>query len=308
MVALASQRGGYVAAILGSMHVAMLGFGLIGGSIARALAVSDQATAWRVTAWTPSGEGPRAAAGEGTIAAAAVTPQAAIRGADLIVLAASPTACIALLDDLAGSWRADIAPDAVLTDVASTKSAITLRAAALGLPFVGGHPMAGRERSGYQASTADLFIDRPWVIVPSAAPDRDARVRRLAVACRAIPLSMGATAHDQAVAAVSHLPLVAAAALVASVAGGPEGPREDWAEAASLASSGWRDMTRLARGDVEMGTGIAATNAPALAARIRSYIAVLEAWAADLEASGGPDQDAIEARLREARDRLEDTP
>ncbi len=286
----------------------MLGFGLIGGSIARALAVSDQATAWRVTAWTPSGEGPRVAAGEGTIAVAAATPQTAIRGADLIVLAASPTACIAMLDDLAGAWWTDIAADAVLTDVASTKSAITLRAAALGLPFVGGHPMAGRERSGYQASSADLFVDRPWVIIPSAEPERDARVRALAVACGAIPVSMAATAHDAAVAAVSHLPLVAAAALVASVAGGPEGPREDWAEIATLAASGWRDMTRLARGDVDMGTGIAATNAPALAGRIRGYIAVLEAWAADLEATGGPDRDAIEARFRAARERLEAMP
>lgn len=287
------------------MHVAMLGFGLIGGSIARALAVADLAAAWRVTAWTPSGDGPRAAAIEGTIAEAAATAQSAIRGADLIVLAATPSACIAMLDDLADGWRADISPDAVVTDVASTKAAITLRAAAIGLPFVGGHPMAGRERSGYAASSADLFVDRPWVIVPSAQPEWDARVRALAVACRAAPVTMGADAHDAAVAGVSHLPLVAAAALVGSVAGGPDGPREDWVDIATLAASGWRDMTRLARGDVEMGTGIATTNATALAARIRDYVAVLEGWVADLEATGGPDRDAIEARLRSARERLE---
>lgn len=286
------------------MHVAMLGFGLIGGSIARALAAAGPSS-WQVTAWTPSGTGPRAAAADGTIATAAATPRAAIRGADLIVLAASPTACIALLDDLAGGWRQDIGPKAVVTDVASTKSSITLRAAALGLPFVGGHPMAGRERSGYAASSADLFIDRPWVIVPSGEPDRDAQVRALAVACGAVPLSMGAAAHDAAVAGVSHLPLVAAAALVGAVTGGPRDPRADWADGAALAASGWRDMTRLARGDVEMGTGIATTNASALAARIRDYIAVLEGWVDDLEATGGPDRDAVEERLRSARERLE---
>jgi prephenate dehydrogenase len=78
-----------------------------------------------------------------------------------------------------------------------------------------------------------------------------------------------------------------------------------WPEVTRLAAGGWRDMTRLARGDVVMGTDIAVTNAGPLAVRLRAYIGVLERWADDLEASGGPDGDAIEARLRAARDRLE---
>lgn len=284
------------------MHVAMLGFGLIGGSIARALA--RDAGDWRVAAWTPTGRGPADALADGVIAAAAATPEAALQGAELVVLAAPPTTCIALLDELAGSWGAALAPDVVLTDVASTKTAITLRAQALGLPFVGGHPMAGRERTGYAASTDDLFTDRPWVIVPSSRPAADERVRALAVACGARPVTMTAAAHDRAVAGISHLPLVAAAALVESVTGAGE-PADDWPDAQRLAAGGWRDMTRLARGDVAMGTGIAVTNAPALAARIRAYVRSLEAWADDLEAVGGPDQDAIEGRLRRARARLE---
>lgn len=300
-------RDGIPAAILASMRVAMLGFGLIGGSIARALATWAPG-AWQVAAWTPTGGGPSAALADGVISAAAPSPEDALRDADLVLLAGPPMACIALLDDLAGPWRDRLGPDTVVTDVASTKTAITLRAAALGLPFVGGHPMAGSERTGYRASSADLLVGRPWVIVPSATPDRDARVRALAQACRAEPLDMGAADHDRAVAAISHLPLVAAAALVGSVAGGADEPAEDWAAARRLAAGGWRDMTRLARGDVAMGTGIATTNATALAVRIRAYIETLEGWAADLEAEGGPDQDAIEARLRSARTSLEAMP
>ena len=82
-------------------------------------------------------------------------------------------------------------------------------------------------------------------------------------------------------------------------------PTPDRAAAADLAAGGWRDATRVARGDVAMGVGIMTTNAPAVAARIRSLQSVLDAWLADLEADGGPDADAIERRLRGARDRLE---
>jgi prephenate dehydrogenase len=290
------------------MRVAMLGFGLIGGSIARSLAARAAGEGWSVAAWTPSGRGPAAALDEAIIADAPVTPEATLRDAELIVLAAPPTTCIALLDDLAGPWRDALGADAVVTDVASTKTAITLRAAALGLPFVGGHPMAGLEHSGYAAAREDLFVDRPWVIVPSTEPAWDARVETLARACGARPVTMVASDHDRAVAGISHLPLVAASALVEAVAGGAEGVRDDWPDAASLAAGGWRDMTRLARGDVEMGGGIAVTNGPALAARIRAYIAILESWVADLEAEGGPDRDAIERRLRSARARLESMP
>ena len=310
MVALAVLRADPLPAILASMRVAILGFGLIGGSIAQALARPKVAQGWSVAAWTPSGDGPVAALRDGVVALAADSPEDALRGADVVVLAAPPMVCLALLDDLAGPLRTHVGADAVITDVASTKSAITLRAAALGLPFVGGHPMAGREASGYRAASPELIDGRPWVVVPSVDPRRDARVRALAIACGATPIAMSAAGHDRAVAAISHLPLVAAAALVESVVGGDGDDvlDPDWPDAARLAGSGWRDMTRLARGDIAMGTGIAATNAPALAARVRRYVAVLEAWASDLEAQGGPDVDAIEGRFRSARAHLESMP
>jgi prephenate dehydrogenase len=291
------------------MRVTLLGFGLIGGSIARTLRASG--TGWSVAAWTPSRKGPLAALADGTIDAAPATIEQAVDGADLIVLAAPPLACLDLLGRLGGSLRDRLADDAVVTDVASTKGQLLDLAAKSGLRFVGGHPMAGRETSGWEASTEDLFVGRPWVIVPTDLGDEAARkrVEGLARACRAEPLLMTAAEHDAAVAAVSHLPLVVAAALVEAVAGSADGPaRSDWPAVAALAASGWRSATRLARGDVEMGAGILATNAPAIAARLRDLRTVIDAWLAELERADGPDPAALTARLAGARRRLEDDP
>lgn len=300
------------AAILADMRIGLLGLGLIGGSVARALrrdAPAHGSETWTIAAWTPSGRGPTAALADGTIDRVASSPEAAIDGADLVVLAGPAPDCLQQLDELAGPWNRTVGPDTVITDVASTKGAIVLRATALGLRFVGGHPMAGRETSGYGASSADLFVDRPWVVVPTSDDAAVERVERLARACGAEPLRLGAAVHDRAVAGVSHLPLVVAAALVEAVAGnGPAGPAADWSDAAALAATGWRDTTRLARGDTAMGAGIITTNAPAIAARIRELITVLDGWLAELERPGGPEAADIAERLRMARERLEALP
>ena len=290
------------------MRLALLGLGLIGGSVARALRARAHAASLEVdeiVAWSPSGAGPAAARRENVIDEVAATPEAAVAGSDLVVLAGPAPDILTQLDRLAGPWRHSLGTNAVITDVASTKSAIVERATALDLPFVGGHPMAGRETSGYEASTADLFVDRPWVVVPSSDPTAVARVEALASATGARPRRMTAEDHDEAVAAVSHLPLIVAAALVETVAGRESGARGDWPLAGELAATGWRDMTRLARGDAAMGAGIATTNGPRIARRIRELVEVLDSWAPDLERAEGPDRAAVARRLRVARDRLE---
>jgi prephenate dehydrogenase len=292
------------------VRIAFLGFGLISGSVARGLRVSPDATGWDLAAWSPSGAGPTAAMADGVIDLAAADVPTAVEGADLVVLGGPATACLDLLDGLAGPWSGALAPEAVVTDVASTKTALVARADALGSRYVGGHPMAGLDTAGYAASTATLFVDRPWVIVPGAGAhpgDTDA-VATLARACRARPVLMEAAEHDAAVAAISHLPLVLAAALVEAV-GGPSGAsRPDWPQAAGLAAGGWRDMTRLARGDAVMGAGILATNGPAVAARLRDLRAAIDDWLAALEHEGGPDEAALVDRLEAARARLEEAP
>ena len=287
------------------MRLALLGLGLIGGSVARAV----RASGWDVVAWTPSGAGPARAAAAGQLTRAESSLEAAVVGADLVVLAAPPTACLGLLDELARPGRSALGVNAVVTDVASTKAVIVAHAAARGIRFVGGHPMAGRESSGYAAADPELFRDRPWVIVPAAGDEDGAtRVERLARACGARPVRMAADAHDAAVAAISHAPLVLAAALVEAMAGRPGAtPPPGWAEASALAASGWHSATRLARGDPAMGAGIAATNSGPLAARLRDVRARLDEWIALLEAptvDGRPDEAALLARLVGVRARL----
>jgi prephenate dehydrogenase len=277
-------------------RIGVLGLGLIGGSIALALRAAGSTA--RLTAWTPTLAGPEEALRVGAIDEVTVVPDAAVAGAGLVILAGPPLEMVALLSagPDAGPW-ASLAEGAVVTDVASTKARVV--AAAAGLPFVGGHPMAGRETSGFAAATPDLFIGRPWVVVegPGAPAGGATTVEALAIAVGARPIRMAAPEHDAAVAAISHLPLVAAAALVEAVTGDPA----TWASAGPLAASGWRDMTRLARGDVEMGAGILATNRAAVAAQLRAYRTALDGWIADLEAGTGDEAGELRQRLAAAR-------
>jgi prephenate dehydrogenase len=296
-----------------SERIAFLGFGLIGGSIALALRAAGYAG--RLAAWTPGGSGPRGGLHGGVIDAAPSTAAEAVDGAGLVILAGPPMAVLALLDELAGPSRQALAKGATITDVASTKGLIVGRAEDLGLPFVGGHPMAGRETTGFESATADLFVDRPWVVVVpdgTGKPHVD-RVEALARAGRARPVWMSAIDHDLAVATISHLPLIAAAALVE----GAVADADRWAAARSLAAGGWRDMTRLARGDAEMGAGILATNARPVLDAARAYRDALDEWIAELDrlsdesapALPAPaDAERLRAKLESARAVLEAEP
>lgn len=271
-------------------RIAFIGFGLIGGSIAAAVR-SAGGRGSRLVAWTPAGVGPAEGVRRGFIDEAAPSAEAALDGAGLVVLAGPPLAIIATLAGDADALRAVAEAGGTITDVGSTKRRIVDAATEAGLPFVGGHPMAGRETSGAAAAAADLFVDRPWVVVPGegARTDDVDRVETLARATGARPLPLGADEHDAGVAAISHLPLVVAAALVESVVGRPG---VDWPLARSLAATGWSDVTRLAFGDPEMGAGILATNGPAVATRLRALRETIDGWIVRLE------RDATDVDLR----------
>lgn len=285
------------------MRVAFLGLGLIGGSIARAL--REAGGGWWTGAWTPSGDGPGAALDAGAIDAAFDDPRALLGEADLVVLAAPPLACAGLVARLGGPWRDALRPGATVTDVASTKAQLEAAAREAGIPWVGGHPMAGRETSGFGAADAGLFRDRPWVITGALGGGDAGAVEALAVACGARPVSLDADRHDLLVAAISHVPLLTSVALVEAVTGSPGGVDPDWAAASLLAAGGWRDTTRLARGDTAMGAEIAASNAGPIAERLREYRARIDEWIAILEAPGGPDAGSLRERLDAARARLD---
>ena len=178
-------------------------------------------------------------------------------GADLIVLAAPVDVIIDLLRQHAALFRTT-----VVTDVGSTKRLVLDAATNAGLThFVGGHPMAGAASSGPAAARADLFDQKPWFLVPHRAP-REAvdRVQRFIARLGAAPIMFDddGSEHDRVMAAVSHLPQVAAAALMKIVgeAVGEEGLQ--WAGA------GCGDTTRLAGSAATVWHSILATNAEAL--------------------------------------------
>jgi prephenate dehydrogenase len=235
-------------------RIAIIGLGLIGGSIALALKRAQPEV--EVAGFARTRETVQKARRLKAIDVAADSAADAVRGASLVVIASPILAKRAVFAEIADALE----PGAVVTDVGSTKSRV-MRWAKEILPahahFVGGHPMAGKEQAGIDAADADLFQDRPWVIVPSVDADEAAvnTVLGLAQVCGARPIFMDAEEHDSYVAAISHLPLVVASALFSVVFGSTA-----WPELAQLASSGFRDTTRLASGSPEMAHDIVRTN------------------------------------------------
>lgn len=187
-------------------------------------------------------------------------------------------------------------PDAVVTDVASVKSAVLDELTRTGADlrrYVGSHPMAGSERSGPTAARGDLFVGRPWVVVASPAATGDAvlAVRNLATDLGATPVLLDAATHDEAVAAVSHLPQLAASLVAARL--------QDVDPAAlDLAGQGLRDVTRVAASDPALWTSILAANAPAVLPFLRAVRDDLDRLVGALEVAGsatGPDEVAAGA-------------
>ncbi len=213
--------------------IAIAGLGLVGGSLARAL----RRAGYRVIGVdTPARMRAARAAVSGT--AASVTD--ACGRADVLVLAAPPAANLRLLREAARA----AGPGLVITDVGSAKRAICAEARRLRLRgFVGGHPMAGRERSGFAASSADLFRGCAWVLTPGRSSEAATRVvARLVRAVGARPALLTPAVHDRVVAFLSHVPQLVSWALAGAAGRDPVARRH-----LALAGPGFAGMTRLAR-------------------------------------------------------------
>lgn len=231
------------------MRIAIVGQGLIGRSIALALARLHPA--------------PNVV----TLDRGDDLGQAA--GADLIILAAPIPENVHIL----GSLASHAPGDALITDTGSTKR--TTVAAAETLPsrlrFVGGHPIAGAAAAGAAAATADLFDGRPWILTPTTAarPDDVAALSALIQSLGAVPAVMDAEEHDRILAYVSHLPQLAVTALMRVVgqAVGSDGLR--------VAGGGLRDSSRLAASPAPLWRDIVESNADHVDAALDDLIAVL---------------------------------
>lgn len=250
--------GGHGGEALHLRRAAVLGVGLIGGSVAAAL--RERRLADEVVGHSPGPDGPRALA-LGLIDRLAADPAQAVQGADLIVLAAP----IPTLPGLFAAIREHLDADAVLTDCASTKrSAIAAARAALGdafARFVPGHPIAGAERHGPDAARADLFQARAAVLCPQpeTAPQALQRVHTLWAALRARVVEMDAAEHDALFAEVSHWPHAVAFALCGAIAAGPRAE-----PARRFAGAGLRDTTRIGASSAQLWADILLDNRDAV--------------------------------------------
>ena len=246
--------------------LALLGVGLIGGSLAAAL--KNAGTVGEIVAFTP-GDDAAVARALGLVDTAAASVEQAVEGASVVVLAAP----VPTMPQLFAQIRPVLAPTAIVTDCGSTKrSVIDAARRELGeafLRFVPGHPIAGSERSGPQAADPGLFRGRRWLLCPVEATPSQHReaVRQLLEPTGAIVQTMDPGMHDRLFAEVSHWPHAVAFALAAAIGGG-----ELADQAVEQSGAGLRDTTRVGASSPQLWADILLDNRDAClesAARFR---------------------------------------
>jgi prephenate dehydrogenase len=241
----------------------VVGLGLIGGSLA---AAAKQLPDPPIVYGVDTDPMTLAYASETHLVDAAAQPDVAESSgwygpdvADLVIIATPVSAVPAHLEALQRSGY-----QGIVSDTASTKRGVVEAARRLtsGIAFVGGHPMAGSERSGVAAARADLFNGAYYVLTPAEDTDIEAyrAVHEFVTAIGARAISVPAEAHDDAVAVISHVPHVTASALVALAS-----QRSGGQDALRLAAGGFKDMTRVAAGSPDLWTGICLDNAEPIA-------------------------------------------
>lgn len=248
------------------------GTGLVGTSIALGL----RELGWETLGWDSNPEALEGAARVGAVGPVDDIASVDLGRDDLLVLAAPPSA---VLETVSG-----LDTDALVIDVASVKAPII--EAVRTRRFVGTHPMAGREVTGPDAARAALFRGATWVVVPDRANEADvAQVERMVADLGARPIRMSAQDHDAAVARISHIPQILAAALLE---GAGEIPG-----AMDLAAGSFRDLTRVASSDPAVWMDILSTNRREVAAAIE--------WLRDRLAGVAASDEKLAESLRGAR-------
>jgi prephenate dehydrogenase len=239
-------------------RVAIVGLGLIGGSIGAAL----RRTGARVHGFDTSPQTRDLAVELGLIDQAHDSLPAALDGAQVVILAVPVQAIVDLLPTVDAVSKSD----ALILDTGSVKRPVVEVMATLAWSdrAIGGHPIAGRERSGPEAADPELFRGRPFVLTPSVHTSAltRARAERLARSLGALPGVLSAEEHDHTLARTSHLPQLLSTALALFTKPGDE----------LLSGSGLRDMTRLAASDTIMWRDILLTNGDNVVRAAREYI------------------------------------
>lgn len=252
---------------LAGKKVVILGLGLIGGSLARALRSMEPQC--RLYAVGRNSQPLQLAQAEGSILGWSTRAEDLCSDADIIVLGMPVLAIEQCLRELVPHLR----PDTIITDVGSVKGEVIAAAArvfgTVPANFVPGHPIAGSEHSGYAASKADLYRGRKVILTPLPQTNQHATslVKLLWQLTGAEVLEMSVAHHDQVLAATSHLPHLLAFALVDTLS--QQGTREDIFR---YAAGGFRDFTRIASSDPVMWRDIFVTNADATVSILDEYM------------------------------------
>jgi len=276
--------------------IVIVGVGLIGGSFALGLKAAGAVE--HVVGLGRSAQALARARELGIIDEAAASPQDALRGADLVLLAAP----VAQTGPILASLLPYLEPQTIVTDAGSTKSDVVAAArAALGervRQFVPGHPIAGRESNGPDAAIPDLYRGKKAVLapLPENSPEAVERVAAAWRTCGAIIHMLAPQEHDKVFAAVSHLPHLLAYALVDDIAGKPHADL-----LFQYAASGFRDFTRIAGSSPEMWRDISLANRDALLGELDAYLAQLTHLRARLAAGDGAALEATYANAQRAR-------
>jgi prephenate dehydrogenase len=271
-------------------RVAIIGLGLIGGSLGLALKRAGVAE-MEISGFSRNPKTASKALSLGVIDKAEAELAAAVERASMVIIATPVLAIRDILRQIA----AHLPAQCIVTDTGSTKMEVMKWAQHL-LPstvdFIGGHPMTGKEISGLDGAEAELFNGCIYCLTPKSNASSEAvqSMTRLVRLVGANPLFIDPAEHDNFVAAVSHLPILLSAALVSATATNPS-----WTEMSKLAASGYRDLSRLALGDPEMSRDICLTNQVNIINWMDQYIEELKRYRR-LMSEGG--EELMEAFLR----------
>ncbi len=280
--------------------IAVLGVGLIGGSLALALRQNPE---HHIIGFDVREDCLDKALNKGVLHVGAADLHTAVQNADVIFLASPVEQIYGLIDRLA---ELTLKPGTIVTDVGSTKAGVVRYAQKLtekGVTFIGGHPMAGSHKSGVEAATDRLFENAYYVLTPSGdnAPHQVERLANLLACTRAKVVVMDPDEHDRVVGAVSHFPHILAAVLVNQVSHYNEA--NEWHH--RLAAGGFRDITRIASSNPRMWRDILLNNREHLLQIAADWRAALDEVMALVEAG---DRDGIERFFHDARQFREGLP
>ena len=284
-------------------RLCVIGVGLIGGSLARALRDADQVG--EVVGSSRRAEHLQEAVDLGVIDRFDTDPARAVEGADMVFVSVPLGAMGKVFKAISGA----LAPDAVVTDGGSAKASVVqdVTAAVGATPewFVPGHPIAGTEKSGVAASFADLYRGRRVILTPleQTLPEATARVRAMWEAAGAQVNEMSVEHHDEVLAATSHLPHMLAFALVESLA-----RLAEQREIFEYAAGGFRDFTRIASSDPIMWRDICLANRDALLAMLDRFNADLGELRMAVDSRDDETLLRIFSEAKVARDAFSDPP